>query len=184
MSRVSEHSEDFQDLDAIRQQVRGTRPPRHPAARGQSLAELALVLPLLLVLVFGILEISRLLETRHTMSALTREGANLASRGTSLERALTATEGSTLLSLGSGACVIVTELEVNGGGIEIPRQLPGDGCEEFSSRVEGAYNEAGLREGNTYYVVEIFVRYEPFTPFRHLELGVAIPGTLYDRSLF
>ena len=45
---------------------------------GQSLVEFALVTPLFLILIFGILEGGRLVWTHHTMTNATREGARYA----------------------------------------------------------------------------------------------------------
>jgi hypothetical protein len=57
--------------------------------RGQSLVEFALVLPLLIVLGFGVAEVGYLLLDHHVVSKLSREGSNLISRNTSLEDATT-----------------------------------------------------------------------------------------------
>ncbi len=56
---------------------------------GQSLVEFAMVLPLVLTLVFGIIEVSYALFENHLIIKLAREGANLISRGTNLGQAET-----------------------------------------------------------------------------------------------
>jgi len=58
-----------------------------PGMRGQSLVEFAMVLPLVLVLVLGIIEVSYALFENHIIIKLTREGSNLISRGTKLGHA-------------------------------------------------------------------------------------------------
>jgi len=58
--------------------------------RGQSLIEFSLVLPLLLVTVLGVVEVSYALLDQHIITKLTREGANLISRNTALGDAATA----------------------------------------------------------------------------------------------
>jgi hypothetical protein len=55
---------------------------------GQGLLEFALVLPLVLTLTLGIVEVSYALFDQHIVTKLTREGANLISRNTSLADAL------------------------------------------------------------------------------------------------
>ena len=45
--------------------------------RGQGLVELTLTLPILLTLTFGVLELGMLLDVSHSISGLTREGANM-----------------------------------------------------------------------------------------------------------
>jgi TadE-like protein len=49
---------------------------------GQSLIEVALVLPLLILLGFGVLEFSRMIYAKNTIINMSRECANLASRST------------------------------------------------------------------------------------------------------
>src|SRR5262245_5787706 len=53
-------------------------------ARGQAMVELALVLPVAVVLVLGVVEVSYLLLDQHVVTKLTREGSNLISRDASL----------------------------------------------------------------------------------------------------
>jgi hypothetical protein len=60
-----------------------------PGSRGQSLVEFAMVLPLILVLVLGIIEVSYALFENHIIIKLAREGANLISRGSNLQQAET-----------------------------------------------------------------------------------------------
>lgn len=66
----------------MRNLVRGTS--------GQSVVEFAMVLPLLLVVVLGVIEVSYALLDQHVVTKLTREGSNLISRDTSLADAATA----------------------------------------------------------------------------------------------
>jgi hypothetical protein len=58
--------------------------------RGQSLLEFGLVLPFLLVLALGAVEVGHLLLDQHVVTKLSREGANLISRNTTLEEAVEA----------------------------------------------------------------------------------------------
>ena len=53
-------------------------------SRGQALVEFSLVLPLLLLIVLGVVEVSYALLDQHIVTKLTREGSNLISRNTSL----------------------------------------------------------------------------------------------------
>jgi hypothetical protein len=64
---------------------------------GQTLLEFALVVPLVLALVLGVVEASYAVLDQHVVSKLTREGSNLISRDTSLADAATA-----LRSMSSG----------------------------------------------------------------------------------
>ena len=58
--------------------------------RGQSMIEFAVVLPLLLIVVLGLIEVSYALYDQHVVTKLTREGSNLISRDTSLQDAASA----------------------------------------------------------------------------------------------
>ena len=52
------------------------------STKGQSLVELTLIVPLMLLLVFGVVEVGSVISTYLTLTHTTREGANLTSRGT------------------------------------------------------------------------------------------------------
>jgi hypothetical protein len=57
---------------------------------GQTIVEFAVVLPLLLLVVLGVVEVGYALLDQHVVTRLTREGSNLISRNTSLQDAATA----------------------------------------------------------------------------------------------
>jgi hypothetical protein len=57
---------------------------------GQSLVELTLIVPLMLLMVYGVIEVGSIISTYLTLTHTTREGANLASRGTDPTEALAA----------------------------------------------------------------------------------------------
>jgi len=59
-------------------------------ARGTALVEFSLVVPLILVLCLGVVEVSYALLDQHVVTKLTREGSNLISRNSSLQDAATA----------------------------------------------------------------------------------------------
>jgi hypothetical protein len=58
--------------------------------KGQSLVELSLITPLMLLMVFGVVELGSIISTYLTVTHTTREGANLTSRGTDPNIALDA----------------------------------------------------------------------------------------------
>jgi hypothetical protein len=57
---------------------------------GQSLVELTLIVPFMLLLVYGVVEVGSVISTYLTLTHTTREGANLTSRGTLPNTALDA----------------------------------------------------------------------------------------------
>lgn len=188
MNRDSEHS--GSRPSEARHRGRRSRPVRQLAEVGQSLVELAFVVPILLLLVLGILEVSRLLETQHILSTLTREGANLASRGTPMGQAVATTRDNQEASgLGDSGGVIVSRLLVGTDGIpRIEAREASAGAPPSRigglNQPAGPYVGAGLLQGQTYFVVEMEVPYTAFTPFSNfLEIDL-VPEELYDRSLF
>jgi hypothetical protein len=171
--------------------VRGPRRSRSSLrdARGQGLVELVLTLPFLLLLALGLIEVSRAIEADHVMAGLTREGANLASRGSTLTEAMTITRANQLASgLGTDGGVIASRIEVSGGVPRVVAQVASTGYDGLSrvadaDSVAAPYSASGLLDGSSYFVVELFVPYVPITGFDRLLPGM-IPGTLYDRTLF
>ena len=67
-------------------------------ARGQSLIEAALILPLVIVIVLGVVEVGYALLDEHIVTKMSREGSNMISRDTTLQDARVA-----LISMSSGA---------------------------------------------------------------------------------
>lgn len=63
---------------------------RRRADAGQSLIEFAVVLPLLVLIVLGVVELSYALLDMHVTTTFSREGSNLISRNTSLKDAVSA----------------------------------------------------------------------------------------------
>jgi hypothetical protein len=61
---------------------------RHRAGeRGQGLIEFAMLLPMLIVIILGVIEIGYALVDQHVVTKITREGSNLISRDISLQDA-------------------------------------------------------------------------------------------------
>jgi len=157
--------------------------------RGQGLVELTLILPVLLTLTFGVLELGMLLDVTHSVSGLTREGANLASRGGALDSVLlvTARNGASI-GLQSGGGVIASEIQVLGGVPTVIDQVATPGYTTLSRvGLLGAPATPlvgqGLANGSFYYVVEVFAPYNSFTPLNAL-MNAVVPDTLYDRTVF
>jgi hypothetical protein len=63
---------------------------RLASSSGQSVIEFALVMPIVVVLVLGVIELGSALQDQHLITKLTREGSNLISRDTTVEDAATA----------------------------------------------------------------------------------------------
>jgi hypothetical protein len=76
---------------------------------GQSLIEFAVVLPFLVLVAFGVIELSYALLDQHVVTSFSREGSNLISRNTSLRDAVTAMRQMTSrpLNLDNGSSKII-----------------------------------------------------------------------------
>jgi hypothetical protein len=158
-------------------------------ARGQAVAEFALVVPLILFLFLGMVEIGNAMAVSHTLSKLTREGANIASRGTSLDTVLTvvAANGDEI-RLGRRGGSVVTRVEMRVDGPLILDQVSTPGFEDHSrmgtiGQSPVALASIGLERGSTHYVVEIFYYYRPVTPFARL-FESALKDPIYERAVF
>ena len=82
---------------------------RRRGEAGQSLIEFAVVLPFLVLVAFGVIEVSYALLDQHVVTSFSREGSNLISRNTSLRDAVTAMRQMTSrpLNLDDGSSKII-----------------------------------------------------------------------------
>lgn len=156
---------------------------------GQELVEFVLVLPILLVVLFGLVELGNAYEVGHAMSTLSREGANVASRGAELDEVLELVlVNGQPIALPARGGAIATRLQVEDG---VPRVVAQRASEGLEGRSElGPVGSAppglaglGLVDGRRYHVLELFYDYRTITPLRAL-LSEVVPDTLYDRAIF
>jgi hypothetical protein len=94
--------------------------------KGQSLIEVALVLPLLVLLGFGVFEFSRMIYTKNTIINMSRECANLASRSTTAPQDIMNALASTApqsIGMSSNGMIYITEVSGRAdGNIEVVAQ--------------------------------------------------------------
>jgi len=83
------------------------------SATGQSLLEFGLVLPFVLVLALGVIEVSYALLDQHIVTKLTREGSNLISRDATLKDAATvlASMSTSPINFASGSKLIFSVIK-------------------------------------------------------------------------
>lgn len=155
--------------------------------RGQSLAELAISLPILLVVFMGMVELSHAYDMVHGLGSISRESANIASRGSTLAeaRSVALTNGQDL-GVPSRGGVVVSRIEYGGGTPRVVEQLTTSG---YASRL-GAQNQpvstlssAAFSTGTEVFAVEVFLQYEAITPIGRW-LDPLIPDVLYERAVF
>jgi len=161
--------------------------------RGASLLELALLLPILVVLAFGVIDLGRLIHARLVVTNVSREGGSLASR----DLQLGSTPGTTLVDMllasaspfdlsGSQGRIYVTKIKA---GMTLADPLPRidtrlqGGNYNVSSSIGGIVGQVPTGLSSTMYnhlrfepapqnapditelsVVEVFYHYRPITP--------------------
>lgn len=143
---------------------------------------------LLILLAFGAVEFGNLMAVKHELTSISREGANIASRGVDADSALTIVlvNGSSL-DLGSRGGAIVSLMEVEDGVVRIQTQRATDGVAGMSRLgAEGDVadlEDPGFLEGQDLVAMEIIHDYRRLTP-----LGAFVEGldmdTIYTRSIF
>ena len=157
---------------------------------GQGLVEFSLALPIILIILLGMVEFSNAYDRVHGLAGLSREGANIAARGTALSEVLTTVvaDGETLKMSANGGA-IVSRLVVQGGEPVIMAQIATAGYDAQTRIIDADSTAAtwiaaaGFAEGSTHYAVEVFLAYEPVTPLGHLFQAVT-PPVLYERAVF
>jgi hypothetical protein len=167
------------------------RPRSRTRLRGTAVVELGLSLLFLLLMVFGIIDFGRALLFRHALTSMSREAANLESRGTPMDTTLQSTlDNSGAADLARKGYVILSAVSRDERGeLRIVRQVSGGGAPASSrvgSRSSGQVllpNDGVPLRGQTLYVAEIFLQFEPVTPIGAL-LHTRLPPVLYDVAYF
>jgi len=161
---------------------------------GQALLELALVIPLLCLVVFGIVDYGRVLNDEQIMVDLSRQGSNMASRGTTLPATAAALLlGSGTLNLSLGGQVIVTSVARVSNVDTISGQTSMGGLLKSSKIGTGVNNKATVpagiddvfskNSGQTVYITEIYYTFQQITPLAAM-WNLVMPSTLYQVAYF
>ena len=159
---------------------------------GQGMLEFAVVAPLLLALLMALIDITRAVYYAQVSSGLTRQGSNLASRGTTLPDTISAViQGEAPLDLDKFGEVIVTSVAKIKGVNRITGQKSQGGLSQSSKIGLGVGSPATLplqaepmlRTGETVYITEVFYAYQPITPIGNI-LNLVWPSSLYEVAYF
>ncbi len=165
--------------------------------KGQSLIELTLMFPLMLLMVYGVVEVGQIISTYLTLTHTTREGANLASRGTppntALDAIILAADPTIRNDNQSQWRIIYSEIIQQAGGppgppytYEISDQiLRGNFAHSSKIGAVGAIvtipGIENVGPGQTFKVIEVFYDYGPnVITF----IGNSMDKTFYDRTIF
>jgi hypothetical protein len=180
----------------------GTRLARE---RGASMVELALLLPLLVIMAFGIIDFGRLIQARLVVTNISREGADLLSRdintGTNLINLLLASDSpidinnegkiyATVIKAGTSTdpqptIDIATQPRPAGGALNRPSSIVGNPGQHPTGWLETSPLYSRLAYDTTnktsdisqIAVVEVYYFYTPITPLPGFIAGL-FPDTL------
>lgn len=160
---------------------------------GAAVVEFTLMLPVLLMLLFAVVDIGRLILVRQVMLNLSREAANLACRGTALTDVLSAVQTSAApLDLTRDGYVILSEVYRSSASVVTVRTRVVYGGHPGSSRIGAAVGSAATLPatnpvlpavGMSLYVAEIFYHSNPITPLGRL-VSLATTDAYYDVAYF
>ena len=162
------------------------------AESGQAAMEFALIATLMLLIFSMVIDFSRAIHDVQVMAGLSRQGSNLASRGTSLsDSAAAVLAGDSAMNLNSNGEVIITSVTNINRVLTITDQVSQGNVSKTSKVGKGVGNRATvptsaaamLQPGQTIYITEIFYSYQPITPIKNL-LKFAMPSTLYQVAYF
>ena len=151
------------------------------------------MVPLLCLILFAIIDYGRALNTEQIMVDLTRQGSNMASRGTALATAAsTVALNSAPLTVSSLGLVIVSSVarvnnvdtvtgQAGTGGISVASKI---GTLNGKATVPAAVDDIfSKNSGQTVYITEIYYPLTAITPLAAM-WGQLLPTTLYQVAYF
>ena len=154
---------------------------------GQALVEFALCASVLLIIMFGVIDLSRALFVGEVIVNLTGEGCALASRGTSLSDTSTAVmAASSPLDFAGHGRVIVSSVYNNNNVLTLTGQSALGGlaaASRIGSSIGGTVTlpaNATPQLGQTVFITEVFYTYHAITPVGDFLNATVVPSQLYD----
>jgi hypothetical protein len=179
---------------------------RLSSQKGQALIEVGLLVPFLLLLTLGTIEVANLVDTHMVMGHLTREGANMSFRGMEVDEpgkdndVLDALVASSQNILAGAVWRIYHSRIGSPGDPDNPNNCIGNTdtyviLEQSTRGSKSAVSQLGqvcgaailtsldsVAPGLSLHAVEIFYDYETITGVQ--QFGVSITPQLYERSIF
>ena len=161
---------------------------------GQAMFELALLVPLLCLVMFAIIEYGRALNYEQKLVDLSRQGSNMASRGTALATAAsTVAQNSAPLNVAGAGEVIITSVarvnnvdtitgQASSGPLGVSSKI-GTGVGSRATVPTTADDIFTNNSGQTVYITEIYYPLQQITPIGRM-WGLVLPSTLYQVAYF
>ena len=161
--------------------------------RGVAFGEFAILLPIFLVVLAGAVDVGRMIYFQQVVTNLSREAANIVSRGGSDAAAFAATEAADdpldVTSDGGGIISRISRKSSTDGRPWVVEQVASGGLAGLTSRVGSPGGPAAvpdideLPQGLTLRAVEVIHTFEPVLNGRGLGLSI-YPSTVYDVAYF
>jgi Flp pilus assembly protein TadG len=164
---------------------------------GQALVELALIMPMLMIFVFGIVDYTRALYDQEVITNLAGEGSSMASRSADLTDSVAATWSDADIDMASKGCVIMTTVaSPSSGSYKVTGQALSTTCNSPATSKIGCYpppSSCGnavipplvqtVVQSSTnpnVYITEVFFNFSPVTPVgSFLHVSNFLPSQLY-----
>ena len=168
-------------------------PCRGPRGRdsGQAILEYALSATVMLILIFGLIDLSRAIFVAQVIANLSGQGSSMASRGTTLANTAAAVAASSApLDLNRSGRVIVSAVFNSNSVLKLTGQAAQGGIASIShvgSVIGGTAKvpaSATPQLNQTVYVTEVFYHFRAITPIGNFLSKTFLPSQLYDVAYY
>lgn len=168
---------------------------------GQALLELALIMPMLMIFVFGIVDYTRALYDQEVITNLAGEGSSMASRGAGLAATAAAVWSDADIDMADNGCVIITSIaSPTAGSYKVTGQAYSTVCNSGSSKI-GCFPPPSSCGNATIptlvqtvvqtstnpnaYITEVYFKFTPVTPVgSFLHASNFLPSQLYSVAYY
>jgi Flp pilus assembly protein TadG len=170
---------------------------------GQALLELALMMPMLLIFVLGIVDFTRAVYDYEVITNLSGEGSSAASRGNALQATANTimTYAGNDINMNTNGCVVLTTVNSpSAGSYKVTGQAISSTCNTATSRIGCAPPASGCGNATvplqvqqvlqnspsqTVYITEVFYKFTAITPIGFfLHNSNLLPSQLYSASYY